>query len=63
MTYMIKRFYQNHESEVLVKGLTLDQAQAHCADKETSFNTCTNEAGLQRTKEKGPWFDGYEEEE
>lgn len=47
-TYRITRFYQDdRDSEVIVRGLTLDQAQAHCQRDDT------HGAG---------WFDGYEEE-
>ena len=40
-------------------GLTLEEAQAHCQDKETSSSTCTNATGKRRTKQHGKWFDGY----
>ena len=42
-------------------GLTLEQAQAHCGDPETSSSTCTSAAGRRRTRERGEWFDGYSE--
>ena len=48
MTYKIIRFYQDDRpSEVIVRGLTLEQAQAHCRRPDTKGHE---------------WFDGYEEE-
>lgn len=61
-TYKITRFYRLHPSEVVKRGLTLEEAKEWCADPETSSNTCTEEEGLLRTQMKGPWFDGYDEE-
>ena len=64
-TYKIVRFYRDNEDlnrTIVTRGLTLEQAQAHCNDPETSSSTCTNAEGLERTKKHGPWFDGYEEE-
>ena len=51
-TYEIVRFYQdenhpNHQ-EIIKSGLTLEEAQSHCADPETC--------------ERGVWFDGYRKE-
>jgi hypothetical protein len=42
-------------------GLTLEEAQAHCNDPETSSRTCTNPTPLRYTKKVGQWFDGYTE--
>lgn len=62
-TYKIVRFYAgDRENEVIVRGLTLEQAQAHCQDRQTSSSTCTTAEGLERTELYGPWFDGYTEE-
>lgn len=61
-TYKIVRFYQNHGHEIITQGLTLEQAQMHCDDPETSSETATNEYAIRRTKQFGPWFDGYSEE-
>ena len=61
-TYKIVRFYQRHACEVVTRGQTLEQVQAHCNDRETSSHTCTSDAGKERTRDKGPWFDGYEKE-
>jgi hypothetical protein len=47
-TYKIVRFFRDDTpSEVIVRGLDLDQAQAHCQRDDTHGDG---------------WFDGYEEE-
>lgn len=64
-TYLIKRFYQDHEDlngEVIARGLTLAEAQSHCNDPNTSSSTATSAHAKARTDKLGPWFDGYEEE-
>lgn len=63
-TYKIIRFYQRDDQpkRVIKRGLTLEEAQAHCRDPETSSSTCTSSEGRRRTEERGPWFDGYDEE-
>lgn len=62
--YKIVRHYfrDTRKSRTIRTGLTLEDAQAWCCDPETSSRTCTKAAGLRRTKNCGPWFDGYEEE-
>jgi hypothetical protein len=60
--YRVVRFFERGDREVITSGLTLEQARAHCKDPETSFKTATGEHALQRTKDRGPWFDGYEEQ-
>ncbi len=62
MTYKIVRSFQNGGKRTIERGLTLEEAQAHCKDPETSSSTCKRYHGRQRTKERGPWFDGYEED-
>ena len=59
-TYRIVRFYQEHDSEVIKTGLSLEDARAHCNDPETSSTTASAET-LRRAK-SGEWFDGYEAE-
>jgi len=63
-TYRVVRFYQStkYASEVLKRGLSLKDAHDHCRNKETSSRTCVKSEGTKRTAERGPWFDGYEEE-
>ncbi len=62
MAYKIIRHFFNSNRKVTIKtGLTLEQAQAHCNDPETSSTTCTKSAGKRRTKLHGKWFDGYTE--
>ena len=48
-------------ARIIAKGLTLEQAKAHCSDPETSSSTCTKAAGKARTKRLGRWFDGFEQ--
>ena len=65
MTYRIRRFYfdcPERHGEVIATGLTLDEAQEHCSDPETSSSTCTEAESVARTEAHGAWFDGYDEE-
>ena len=57
--YRIVRFFQHGGSRVVKRGLTLEQAKAHCNDPETSSKTCTSSVGKARTRLLGPWFDGF----
>lgn len=63
-TYRIIRMYQNPSmsSECIDTGLTLEEAQAHCKDPETSSKTATDSRLVTLTHLFGDWFDGYEEE-
>jgi hypothetical protein len=63
-TYKIVRMYRDASPShrTIKRGLTLDEAQAHCNDPETSSSTATNSAAKARTRRLGPWFDGYESE-
>lgn len=63
MSYRIVRmfFRDNVRNRTIKKVRTLEEAQAHCSDPETSSSTCTGARGIARTKKYGPWFDGYEE--
>lgn len=62
--YQVVRFYKDHPTmrrRVIARGLTLEQAQAHCSDPETSSRTCKGKTARARTRRVGMWFDGYEE--
>ena len=59
--YKIVRSYMNGPSRTIETGLTLEEAQEHCRDPETSSKTATSYAGRRRTKTRGAWFDGYQE--
>ncbi len=48
------------KSKVIKSGLSLEEAQAHCRDKETSSGTCTLPKNKKHTEKYGMWFDGYE---
>lgn len=62
--YKIVRMYRDADirRRTIKRGLTLEEAQEHCRDPETSSSTCTKYAGRKRTERLGPWFDGYESE-
>jgi len=60
--YKIVRMNFQGGKRTIARGLTLDEAQAHCRNPETSSRTATSAAAKQRTKALGPWFDGYERE-
>ena len=59
---IIRHYFNNYGKRTIMTGLTLEQAQAHCRDPETSSSTCTTWEGKQRTKKYGAWFDGYSED-
>ncbi len=63
--YKIVRMYQREESRrfqrTIKSGLTLEQAQRHCADPETLWSTAKSAKRIRLTRQRGPWFDGYQE--
>lgn len=71
--YRIVRMYANvdhhttgrgtyYPKRTVKSGLTLEEAQAHCKDPETSSSTCKSSKARARTAQRGAWFDGYEKE-
>lgn len=61
-TYKIVRMFFKGRKYTIKRGLTLEQAQKHCRDPETSSSTCEGAEGRRRTRMHGRWFDGYSEE-
>jgi hypothetical protein len=61
---IVRMFFNNGEPShrTITTGLSLEEAQEHCNDPETSSSTCTSSKMKAYTKLHGPWFDGYEEE-
>ena len=61
-TYKTVRMYfdKRYRKHTIATGLTLEEAQAHCRDPETSSKTCKLARNVCRTEKRGPWFDGYE---
>jgi hypothetical protein len=59
--YKIIRFYFRGGRRTIKTHLTLEQAQAHCNNPETSSSTARKAANVRRTRIKGPWFDGYDD--
>jgi hypothetical protein len=61
-TYKVIRLFFNGPNKVLLKGLTLADAQEFCSEANSSSRTTTSKEGKERTKKYGPWFNGYTEE-
>ena len=62
--YKIIRFYfnSNISTRTIKTGLTLEESQAYCSSPESSSKTATKPAARARTRNLGPWFDGYTEQ-
>jgi len=60
MQYRVVRFfYRSGRNVTVYDRMTLEEAQAHCRDSDSSSRTATDKAGRARTRKCGPWFDGY----
>ena len=57
---IIRGFRDSRRRITIARNLSLEEAQAHCRDPQTSSTTCTSATGRARTRKMGPWFDGYE---
>jgi hypothetical protein len=57
-TYKIVRFFR-HRKKTIKTGVTLEEAQAHCEDPESSYSTAKSPEAKRRIRERGAWFDGY----
>lgn len=62
MTYKIIRNFLNRKPRVIMRGLTLEEAQAYCSDPETSGYTAKSARARAITRRYGLWFDGYDVE-
>lgn len=58
--YMIVRHFYRGGKRVIRKGLTLEEAQEHCGDPETSSKTAKGAKRRRYTEMHGAWFDGYD---
>lgn len=56
---VVRGFRDSDRHTVVARGLTLEQAQAHCSDPQASSRTATGHDATARTARYGPWFDGY----
>ncbi len=54
--YKVVRSYFEGNNKTIKTGLTLEEAQSHCQDPETSGSTCSD------LSKRGMWFDFYTEE-
>lgn len=64
-TYKILRYFRDDPElnrTLIARGLTLEEAQEHCSDPETSSSTCTLPERVALTEAHGAWFDGYDAE-
>jgi len=59
--YKIIRFKFNGRPRTLQTGLSLEEAQAHCKNPESSSTTCSS-AKARKVRANGPWFEGYDSE-
>mgnify|MGYP003657294819 FL=1 len=57
MSYNVIRMWasENMPDTIIKTDLTLEEAQEHCRDPETSGSTCSD------LSKRGMWFDGYQE--
>jgi hypothetical protein len=63
--YKIVRFFERYDApqQLIARGLTLAEAQAHCRSPETSSTTARSAEALARTRRHGPWFDSFENDD
>lgn len=57
--YDIVRFFLRGRKRVILRNVTLADAQAFCKHPNASSTTTTTAVGQRRTRLHGPWFDGY----
>jgi hypothetical protein len=62
--YNIVRFYFSGSCRrrIIQRHVSLEEAQQHCSNPETSSSTAQGYAARLPARRLGPWFDGYEKE-
>jgi len=58
-----ERHYSLPPRDAVIAGLTLEQARAHCRNKNTSSRTAISASAKAITEKLGSWTDFYEKEE
>jgi hypothetical protein len=61
-TYKVTRMFFNGAKRVIERGLSLEEARTFCKSPESSFKTAAKPHLKRLTKNRGPWFNGYEKE-
>jgi hypothetical protein len=61
-SYCIVRFVHNVGRDIVLRGLTYEEALEHCNDPETSSTTCSRETSKRLDLVGFDWFDGFERE-
>ena len=59
--YKIVRTFFKGGTRTIKTCLTLEEAQTHCKNPETSSSKATSAKAKRYTAQHGPWFDGYTE--
>lgn len=64
MSYKVTILYFRDDvpNRTIYRGLTLEEAQAICGDREGSSKTCTKSYLKRRTAQRGPWCLSYSKE-
>ena len=64
--YKIVRMFRDERNgerrapRTIKRGLTLEEAQSHCRNPESSSRSATSARAKRYTAQHGAWFDGYE---
>ena len=56
---IVRLFRDSGRNYTIARNLTLNEAQAHCQNPNSSSRTATDKTGKARTRKCGPWFDAY----
>jgi len=59
---VVRHWFKDYRTAVIERRLTLEEAQAHCRDPETSSRTCKPGTMKIVSPNGDKWFDGYEQE-